>query len=577
MAAAPVDFASFVRDYTEVTKAGMNRRLGPDYAAYHPTGAAAEKFPEIYQPPSTRLPKEAGDEAVREYQIGGPFRQESGDFSSTQGQVVYVPDKKFALEGDAKAKTPNEGIGVDRATIIEMSHYCFSEKPQPPWWGGGFRPDPTAKSWTDIAGPKIGLPIAIARGMGNWANCGLVLFSSGFIGAAGTVTAHHSNPTFQFPKTKVPTAISITNKSELALVTVVDTETKKGQVAVLALGVNGKRAAMPHDWGDDYYLLPNVGSFTGIKLLGYVDLPEIAFPTGVCAVANRVGGRVSGRDGNAGMLSEFNLGVQADRDNFNKGYNAEYTSTAGFAVVISRSEGKVAFLDLQEIFQQARAAYYTTEENFQKTRHFGPAPDQWPYGFDVNPSWKPPVVKVVDQADPTAVLANMSGDVNARAFVASVDGTITIYKVGGLATEGPADANAIAAAGTVKVGRNPTQLVHDKYATASFLVVSRGDREIDWVAISGGQGKVTRRLRDARLVDPVYAETSDTHGIETPLLTVVDFNGRKILNYRYGPLVFATNGGAKFGMGANGNDEFECGGAMEFPGHPFGVSATNVN
>ncbi|MEO6568654.1 MAG: hypothetical protein ABIO94_07805, partial [Opitutaceae bacterium] len=122
-----------------------------------------------------------------------------------------------------------------------------------------------------------------------------------------------------------------------------------------------------------------------------------------------------------------------------------------------------------------------------------------------------------------------------------------------------------------------TQLVYDKYGTASFLAVCRGDREIDWVGIEGTGGRVIRRLRDARLIDPVYAEVADTHGIETPMLTVADFNGRKILNYRYGTLVFATNGGAKFGMGPDGKDEFECGGIMEFPGHPFGVSATNVN
>ena len=42
---------------------------------------------------------------------------------------------------------------------------------------------------------------------------------------------------------------------------------------------------------------------------------------------------------------------------------------------------------------------------------------------------------------------------------------------------------------------------------------------------------------------------------------------------------FATNiqGGAKFGMGPEGKDDFECGGLLEFPGSPFCVSATNVN
>jgi hypothetical protein len=580
-AADKPDPAAVLKELRDVSKEGISRRLGPDYAFYHPASGPAEKFPEIYLAPSKRLPPEAGPESAREYQVGGPYRADSGDFSSTQGQVIYVPDRRLVLTPDPKKpnapKEPNEGVGVDRVTIIEMSHYCFSEKPQPPWWGEGSRPDPTTRSWISVAGPQIGVPIATARGMGNWANCGLTLFSSGFIGVAGTVTAHHSNPTFTFPKNKLPTAISITNKNEMALVTVVDTDTMKGQVAVLALTVNGKANAMPHDWSDEYSMVPNVAALSSIKLLGYVDLPGITFPTGVCAVGNRTGGRVSGADGNAGMLGSFNLSLQEHRDNFGKGHNAGYSSTTGFAVVVSKSEGKVAFLDLQAIFEGVRESYFTTEENFQKTRKMGPKADQWPLMFEANPSWQPKVVKTMDVVRPTAVLATMDGGENARAFVASEDGTITLYQLGGLATEAPADPNAIAAIGTMKVGRNPTQLVYDKYRTASFIAVCRGDREIDWVTISGTGGSVTRKLRDTRLSDPVFAETADTHGIETPMLTVADFHGRKILNYRYGSLSFATNGGAVFGMGPTGKDEFECGGFMEFPGHPFGVSATNVN
>ena len=72
-------------------------------------------------------------------------------------------------------------------------------------------------------------------------------------------------------------------------------------------------------------------------------------------------------------------------------------------------------------------------------------------------------------------------------------------------------------------------------------------------------------------------EVADTHGIETSLLTAVDFKGRQVVNYRYSRVVFATQGGAKFGMGPDGKAEFECGGVLEFPGSPFCVSATNVN
>ena len=75
----------------------------------------------------------------------------------------------------------------------------------------------------------------------------------------------------------------------------------------------------------------------------------------------------------------------------------------------------------------------------------------------------------------------------------------------------------------------------------------------------------------------MFVEVSDTHGIETSLLTAADFAGRKIVNYRYSRVTFATQGGAKFDMGPDGKDEFECGGVMELPGSPFSISATNVN
>jgi len=94
--------------------------------------------------------------------------------------------------------------------------------------------------------------------------------------------------------------------------------------------------------------------------------------------------------------------------------------------------------------------------------------------------------------------------------------------------------------------------------------------------------EVVKKLRDERLIDPVHVEMADTHGIETALITVGDFKGRKIVNYRFGILTggknhFITAGGAKFGMGPDGKDEFECGGTLDFPGSPYCISATNVN
>ena len=548
-----VNRAAILRELQDYTLAGMDRRLGPGYSYYHPQ--STEKFPEIYIAPSKQEP------GGRRYQIGGPWTKAAGDYSSTQGQILYVPDS---------------GPGVDRVTILEWSNGCFSERPEPPWWGG-FRPEPATSNWQKSAKGDLGLPIAMARGMGSWANCGVIIFSSGFVGAGGTCTAKGGNPTFQFPPNKIPTAVTVTTKNEFALITVCDTETRQGQVAVIALGGSGKKSGFMHDWPDEYPCLPNTAFLTTFKLLGYIDLPGIEFPTALTAVGNHEGGRVNGLDGHAGALRVFDLSKPQFREMFLKGSNRGYSMSAGFAVVVSKYEGKAAFIDLQPLFERAREMYFTTEENFRKTRYYGPDPKQWPYTFEVDPSWKPSVVKVMDVPTPTAVIANLSGGDKARAYISSLDGTVGLYRLGGLATEAPAAPEQIERVAEVKVGRNPTWLAYQKYSTDTVLAVSRGDREIAWIKNSQAGPQIIRRMRDARLADPVFVEVSDTHGIETSLLTVADFTGRKILNYRYSRVKFATQGGAVFGMGPDGKDDFECGGILEFPGAPFCISATNVN
>jgi hypothetical protein len=70
---------------------------------------------------------------------------------------------------------------------------------------------------------------------------------------------------------------------------------------------------------------------------------------------------------------------------------------------------------------------------------------------------------------------------------------------------------------------------------------------------------------------------ADTHGVETSLITVADFNGRKLINYRFAPVVYATQGGAVFPVGPNGTGDVECGGSLDLPGNPFCISAANLN
>lgn len=553
---AALAFAAHAEPPEEViadfSAAGFDRRLGPNYSFYH-KGERQQNFPTIWQPPTKE------EVPGRKYEIGGPWSQDAGDFSSTQGQVLYVPD--------------GGGFGMDRVTILEMAHNTYTESPQPPWHGGTGR-EPHSLNWPIEKGGSTAVPIHMARGKGNWSNCGVAIFSTGLITTAGTVTAKGTDPILQLPPGKLPTAISVTPKNEFALVTVYDSKKRIGQVAVVALE-NGR--GFPHEWKDAHPALCNVGVFSGMKLLGFVDLPEITFPTGICATGDSMENRFNGPDGNAGMLSQADLNEQSWRDSFLKGANSSYATKAGYAVVISKHEQKAAFIDLQPLFARVRELYFTTPENFAKTRELGPGPKQWPYTFEGEPNWKPKLVKVIDVPTPTAVLASMGSLGNLRTFIASLDGKVRMYAVGGLATDALASADDIRLVGEVVVGRNPVCLAYQRGSSDTFMTVSRGDREIAWIKYSENGGQIIRRLRDSRMEDPVCVEQADTHGTDTQIITVADFKGRKIINYRFDDIVFTTNGGARFGMGPDGKAEFECGGVMSFPGNPYCVSSTNVN
>jgi hypothetical protein len=562
----------------------IDQWLGPDWAYYHAQdrhpatakGTAAKDgldkdgFPTLYLAPS-RTTKFGHNNAGLAYQIGGDALADGGDYSSTQGQVLYVPDKAT----DA---------GCDRVQILEQSNDILIEKPMPPWWGG-WHPEPALllPSWAAASGGRIGVPLNINRSCASWDNCGLIVFNSGLIGAAGTCTDGACHPCLMLPPGKVPTAVSITNKNEFALVTVWDTQLCKGQLAVIVLSgyqPDGKNLFL--EWKDHHPGLPNGGAFGFLKLLGFIDLP-IAAPSDVCAVGNRLSDwiRINGKNAQA---RECDLAQQAMRDSFYSGENKDIPCTAGFAVVISRAESKAVFVDLAPLFLYAREMYFTSPENYAKTTKVGQGPKDWPYAFEVEPRWRPRVVHLIDVPHPTAVNITYAGS-PVHACIATLDGQLRLYTVGALA--GGTQGGEIAQCGVVRVGRNPTCIAYAKShwdsaphadsLTSEVVVVSRGERDIEWVQFHGDSGEVYRTLRDSRLVDPVHAEVADNHGTCSYIISVTDFKGRKLVNYRYGPVIFHTNNKRTFGMGPDGKDEYECAGILDVPGFPYRICASNVN
>jgi len=547
----PPAFDAGYRELADVSPGSWNRRLGPD-------GSGAKKPPLLYLPPSKPCPF-ARNNGGMTYEIGGPPTKEAGDYSSTQAQVLY------ATEG---------GAGLDRILTLDMQNMCFSEKPEPPWWGG-FRPEPAMLEWRK-KGAMAGGPVGIARGLGTWSNHAVVVFRNGLVATAGTATSQSTFPVLQLPPEKVPTALAVTPRNEMALVTVIDTKLRKAQLAVIALESCAPNFA--HDWHGRYPLLPSVASFSDLKLLGFVDLP-ILFPSAVGGAGNSAGGWLHSVNGQNALPRDIDLSKAEIRASFVKGANEHWVSSCGYAVVLSRAENKAVFVDLQPLFAGVKEATFS-QDGFARTRDLGPKPRQWPVTFDAEPLMAPKVVTVVDVAKPVSVLVRATGGENARAFIGLQEGAVVSFKVGGLATGGAVDAGSVKEAGRLAVGKNPVWMAAKGLSgggDVGFIVVSRGDRVLQWVKFSKDQGTITRELRDERMIDPVYAEIQDTHGIETQIVTVADFKGRKVINYRCSPVVFATNGGAKFGCGPKGADEFECGGVMPFPGNPLAVCGTNVN
>jgi hypothetical protein len=175
--------------------------------------------------------------------------------------------------------------------------------------------------------------------------------------------------------------------------------------------------------------------------------------------------------------------------------------------------------------------------------------------------------------------------------------------VGGYADNTAVSPTQIAEVGSVPgVGNNPTSIAyifHDWANTGNYgdgvinhevIVTSRGDRAINWVSFANDNdsGSITRTLRDSRLIDPIAAEDNDNHGTESYLLSVADYGGKQVANYRYGNVIFWTNIGNSRGTGTGqacqpsapctilGGGQFEFGGSWMAPGKVFHFTSADV-
>jgi len=214
-----INRAAYAAEAKKGDLAAINRMLGPDYAFYHGV-AAGEGVPTCPEAPVKSTGKIGRNGAGFRYNLGNPSG-DAGGYWTTEGQVLYVP-------------TDRSDAGIDRVDFASFAHGCLVMLPEAAWWGGA-HPDPVVNQAAlrkAAAGP-LGQPFAIERAYWSLSEQGYVLFKSGLL-AAVTVNNVYDYPYFMFPKTKVPTALSLTSKSEFVLVTIWDTQTQRGQLAVLA-------------------------------------------------------------------------------------------------------------------------------------------------------------------------------------------------------------------------------------------------------------------------------------------------------------------------------------------------------
>jgi hypothetical protein len=560
----------------------MNERLGPTFELLNPN--ATDDRPTLFRPTSHPCEKLSFANRTNPYELGKSGCRPDDDYWSESGQVGYIPDD------------PANDPGLDRIQVYAYYNHVFALSPRLDYASGKPHPDPQTREndYKRLLGHFPQHPVAMVRSYGMLQNEALVVYREGLLGVAGTQTSREGYerpyPGIMLPKNKVPTGLAITASNEFALVTVWDVDALKGQLAVVAL----EAKYLPfHTW--PYMALPNQGSFSDMKLLGFVDLP-MAAPSAVAASSNGWWGGPS-QTGNK-VLSQIDLkddGVRKELYSGDVGM-AMIVANKGYAIVASKDENKVAVVDLSPLFKYVRESYLSSQRSFDATLQ-GRADKSWPATFDERPEIKPRVVWETKIDSPTAVLAGIRIDRwsqdRYKAYVASEDGTIHIVDASSqMARWDWEKSESLKVMGTFKVGRNPVSMVFARYGESTlplipngqdgkqlgsdpinnlFYVACRGDREVCGVVTWEGKGAVYRRIKDKRLNDPVALNVASRGNI----LSVADFNGRKIVSFRIGPII--DRYGVFYGAGEDGKADFEYAGDLPLPGKPFLVSSANVN
>ena len=620
------DFAGSKPQAAAPTLWGPDMTSGQGLWSYgtQPTNNPGE--PEKCLPPSQQ-PRSDQEEAARGLQGAGWL---------VGGQHLFLPDNpsdpdyKFGISNTRGADGAVFYTGGLCMRMIASWNYD--------WWNRNNIATPANPQVRDLATRRADLPlvpVAMARGRANASQISFAAFRDGTItpiAVGNTAPELFDTSGVRLPAGMVPTAMAVTPYNEFLVVTVWDTNTISGKLAFIALRPREMAVGSPDQTPNSrwYWGLPGAWTIRGMKLLGFVDLP-FAAPTSVDVSNNLTLGNPRGfginDDPAVGDLSTASArALWAGVNPYYAPGDQEWSQAAsgGYAVVASRAENRVSFVNMTPLYQYYRKMYLGTQADYNRTVDASITdPAKWPFSFATEPSQRPTVVTTVSVTQPTSVRAGLQtktifgldrstwfgefGDpgwspnetwpgigsvspqrvfARSRAFVASMDGTVQTFNVQGLTfPESPVGAVVpTTPINSFKVGRNPKFLFTNGLSSApdDLFLVSRGDRS---VTFAFPDGRVQGTLRDARIVDPVAGAVSyNTAGfggsgagrsVFTIFVSLTDYNGKAILTYAVNPRRGANAELYPFNT-PSGPSLWLFGSVAPFPGKPFDIDMEEI-
>ncbi len=620
------------------TDAIIDYRLGPKYANFDHSGEAP--VPTIHAPDPTgyglwpygtkvdsdpaegakcqrseTLPRSDQEELARGLKGAGWL---------VGGQHIFVPDNP---------NDPQYRLGISNTRgadglVFDTGGLCMRMRAswEYDWWNRNGIAAPTSPVIRDLVAstrPDLpAVPVAIARGRANASQVGFAAFKDGSIQptlVGNTAAEFFDGAGLRLPAGMVPTAMAVTPYNEFLVVSVWDTNTVSGKLAFIALRPRQMAVGNPSQTQNTrwYWGAPGAWTNRGMKLLGFVDLP-FAAPTSVDVSNNLYLQNPRGFSDNDDP-ARGDLSRQSARDLW-RGVNPVYSAgndqwhqmaSGGYAVVASRAEGKVSFVDMTPLYQYYREMYLTTQANFDRTVDASITDgSKWPFTFAVEGRQRPTVTTTLSIAQPTSVSAGVmaNGYTNtrsqeyfeytqrspreawsgveperylgrSRAYVATMDGTVRGFNVQGLVFPASPVGKSVSATPlfSFTAGRNPSFAYVNATSTASddLWLVSRGDRR---VTFAWPTGDVQYSFTDSRLIDPVAGSVSFNQGgyggsgagraVNAPFISIMDYNGKAIHTYAVHPRVHNTTELYRFQSPA-GAVNVLFGSSAPTPGKPF--------